>query len=61
MELQWKLRESQEKLAMLLPAAMATVDAHVKMVASRQPGVLSDKEQLVHGTGRERSWCCWNS
>lgn len=51
MELQWKLHKSQEKLAMLLPAAMTTVDVHVKMVASRQPGALTDKEQLTHGTG----------
>lgn len=28
---------------MLLPAAMATVDVHVKMVDSRQPGLLSDR------------------
>lgn len=51
MELQWKLHESQKRLAMLLPAAMVTVDVHVKMAVSRQPGVLSDKEQLAHGTG----------
>lgn len=51
MELQWKLHKSQEKLAMLLPAAMTTVDVHVKMVASHQSGVLTDKEQLTHGTG----------
>lgn len=29
---------------MLLSAAMATVEVHVKMVESHQPGVLSDKE-----------------
>lgn len=37
MELQWKLHESQDKLAMLLPAAMATMAVRVKMVASCQP------------------------
>lgn len=51
MELQWKLHESQEKLAMRLPAAMATMAMRVKMVASCQSGVLSDKEQLFHVTG----------
>lgn len=47
---------------MLLSAAMATVDIHVKTVGSHQPGVLSDSQnQLVHVTAWEQSLCCLKS
>lgn len=46
----------------MLLALMATVDIHVKMVGSHQPGVLSDSQnQLVPVTAWEQSLCCLKS